>query len=305
LIKVARNFSDPPAVLLDPKCKEKIKEAIEEKNGEKCTDYYYRHREVLNRLKDEIYHGKCAYCESKIEHAAALQVEHFRPKSGLKREKPGDENHNGYYWLGLEWSNLLLSCPKCNGKGGKGTRFPISGTRVYDDSPFDSTGGLESFDRTRLIASNSPLIDEEPLLLHPINDDPKDHLEFDNLGQIKGITKRGKATIDICNLKRKALFLNRKKVVDEFVEDIRALVFAFLTQYPNMNSDIFNDLLNYQFGKIVKGTRPEAEYSLWGRFILKEFEKCILERIDLPFRKPVREAFARYCRSIPGAVVAP
>jgi uncharacterized protein (TIGR02646 family) len=153
VIKVAKSYEKPPAALLSGNCTQQIKEAVEKKSGDKYSTNYYRHEEVLTRLKENIYHGKCAYCESKSEHVAPLQVEHFRPKGGLKKEKTGDENHKGYYWLGNEWSNLLLSCSKCNGQNAKGNRFPISGVRVYDDSPFDSNG---NFDRQRLIPTKPP-----------------------------------------------------------------------------------------------------------------------------------------------------
>lgn len=296
MIKVAKNFDTPPAVLLDLKCKEKIKEAIKEKNGGKYSVTYYRHAEVLKQLKD-IYHRKCSYCESKSEHVAALQVEHFRPKGGLESEKPGDEKHNGYYWLGYEWTNLLLSCPKCNGKGGKGTRFPISGKRVYDDSPFDSNGEIDSFDRTRLIAKNSPLIDEKPLLLNPEYDEPKDHLTFDKLGEIRGITKRGSATIDICKLNRDELYMERQDIVNDFVNEIMRLVYAF--EIKRIDIEGLRFFLEGMFDKIVTRTQPEAEYCLWGRFIFKKFEYCILSRINPVFQDEIRETFERYCSHLP------
>jgi uncharacterized protein (TIGR02646 family) len=297
LIKVHKNFQDPPAALLSKKCIEQIKEAIEKKDGGKYSTTYYRHNEVLKRLKEDIYHGKCAYCESKSEHVAALEVEHFRPKNGLKKEKPGDEKHKGYYWLGNEWSNLLLSCPKCNGKGAKGTRFPISGKRVYDDSPFDANGEIDSFDRTLLIAVNSPLIDEKPLLLNPEYDDPKDHLAFDHLGQILGITKEGKATINICKLDRDELYVRRQEVVDDFVNNIKRLVYGLGIRKINIEG--FRFLLEGEFNEILKRAKPGAEYSLWGRFIFKNFKFCILDRIDPVFHDVIREMFDQYCDGLP------
>jgi uncharacterized protein (TIGR02646 family) len=300
LIKVSKNYQDPPAELLSKNCIIQIKEAIKEKNGAKYSTNYYRHNKVLKKLKEDIYHGKCAYCESKSEHAAALQVEHFRPKDGLEFEKNDDEKHKGYYWLGNEWSNLLLGCPKCNGKGGKGTRFPISGKRVYD-SPIDGNVEIDRFDRTQFIAENSPLIDEKPLLLNPESqsesDDPKNHLEFDNLGQIKGITERGTATIDICDLNRDALCKKRQEVVNQFVNDIKWLVYAL--EKGKITIEGLKFLLEWEFEKILKCTKPEEEYALWGRFIFKEFEYCILSRINPAFRDAIREEFEKYCTGLP------
>lgn len=67
------------------------------------------------RVKDELvkmFHGKCAYCESKITVVTYGAIEHFRPKS----EYPD---------LTFEWSNLLLSCDVCNDGSHKGTNFPL------------------------------------------------------------------------------------------------------------------------------------------------------------------------------------
>src|SRR4051812_38692317 len=53
------------------------------------------------------FHGKCAYCESKIL-TDSIQVEHFRPKAavrvGSRLAKPA------YWWLGSVWTNLLPAC---------------------------------------------------------------------------------------------------------------------------------------------------------------------------------------------------
>ncbi|MDP2784000.1 MAG: retron system putative HNH endonuclease [Sulfurimicrobium sp.] len=72
----------------------------------------YRHRAIKDALVS-MFHGKCAYCESKISHIDYGHIEHFRPKS-----KPE------FRHLTFEWNNLLLSCPVCNDAGHKGDHFP-------------------------------------------------------------------------------------------------------------------------------------------------------------------------------------
>ena len=69
----------------------------------------YGHNIVRKEL-EYLYLGKCCYCETKINPVSTAHVEHFRPKSKIT-----GVNKNGYYWLGYEWSNLLLACPSCNG----------------------------------------------------------------------------------------------------------------------------------------------------------------------------------------------
>lgn len=299
MIRVHKDFDDPPEVLLRAGCKKKIKRAVDDKNGKKYSGHHYKHPQVLKRLKEDIYHHKCSYCESKIEHAAALQVEHYRPKDGLKTESPGDKNHHGYYWLGCEWSNLLLACPKCNGRGAKGTRFPISGARVFHDTPFDDAGAVKSFDRTRLKADSRALRREKPLLLNPEIDTPEDHLTFDHLGEIKGATKRGRTTIDICKLNRDLLYKERQKAVNELLEDINTLILVFMEGESGLNAGEFKTLLEKIFDKLTLRGQPDEEYALWGRFMFKEFEDCFVGRLRAAFRAPIRDAFRRYRENHP------
>jgi uncharacterized protein (TIGR02646 family) len=60
----------------------------------------------------KMFHGKCAYCESKITVVTYGAIEHFRPKST-------------HVDLNFTWENLLLSCDLCNDANHKGTRFPL------------------------------------------------------------------------------------------------------------------------------------------------------------------------------------
>jgi uncharacterized protein (TIGR02646 family) len=69
-------------------------------------------------------HGKCAFCESKITHIAYGDVEHFRPKAGVRQKASDKLQRPGYYWLAYEWRNLLLSCQLCNQRY-KENLFPL------------------------------------------------------------------------------------------------------------------------------------------------------------------------------------
>jgi uncharacterized protein (TIGR02646 family) len=73
----------------------------------------YRHSEIKKALVG-MFHGKCAYCESKITHIEYGHIEHFRPKRGIK----------GRPDLAFEWNNLLLACGVCNGAEHKSDHFP-------------------------------------------------------------------------------------------------------------------------------------------------------------------------------------
>ncbi len=74
----------------------------------------YGHRAVRSALA-ACQFGKCCFCESKIQHVMSGEVEHFRPKGGVRQRRSDPLDRPGYYWLAYDWSNLLLSCQSCNG----------------------------------------------------------------------------------------------------------------------------------------------------------------------------------------------
>jgi hypothetical protein len=107
----------------------------------------------------EQFHGKCAYCESKVQATYPGDVEHYRPKGKVDEDK----NHPGYYWLAYDEKNMLPSCILCNQYRAKMTHFPVAGEHSRDPRNVGS---------------------EQPLLLNPYNQniDPSDHLEFEPTG---------------------------------------------------------------------------------------------------------------------------
>lgn len=94
--------------------------------GQKKFDFdsnVYAHKTVKAALR-KAQHDKCCFCESKLTHISYGDVEHFRPKGGV-RQKSGDAlGRPGYYWLAYEWSNLFLSCQLCNQRY-KANLFPL------------------------------------------------------------------------------------------------------------------------------------------------------------------------------------
>ena len=67
-------------------------------------------REYAPALK-AAFAGKCAFCESQMEHVSPAHIEHYRPKG--KKD---------FVHLMFDWDNWLLSCPRCNTK--KRDQFP-------------------------------------------------------------------------------------------------------------------------------------------------------------------------------------
>ena len=85
---------------------------------------YYSSKPVKKLLVD-IHHGKCCFCETWFAESINLDVEHFRPKAGVRQDLDQKEDElPGYYWLAYRWDNLLLSCNACN-RQFKKTLFPL------------------------------------------------------------------------------------------------------------------------------------------------------------------------------------
>lgn len=212
---VKKDLSDvPPSLISETALNDIEKIAIKDSSVEIKDSIYkgnYKDAEGKNQsqVRDYLntyYKDKCAYCEQTCK----AEIEHYRPKKGVTEDK----NHDGYYWLCYTWSNLVPSCRYCNTEGGKGNKFPILKAEKRVKLPTLIAGKL---DKAKCQAHKSPLILEEPYLLHPeIDKNPETFLAFKISNDKNGITilgidntDRGLRTIDICNLNRKDLRVNR------------------------------------------------------------------------------------------------
>ena len=183
----------------------------------------YKHQAVKDALT-ELFHGKCAYCESAYAKVQPMDVEHFRPKSGYmlngKLKKPG------YWWLAADWDNLLPSCIDCNRKRkhqglkgeteamGKESYFPID-----DEAQRAKTEGAEAL--------------EVRLLLDPCRDHPEKLLSFGEMGEVKaraGTDDLGsrivKQSTAVYGLNRAALASSRRQLTLEVGSLISSLSLA-------------------------------------------------------------------------------
>ncbi|TCA23615.1 endonuclease [Rhizobium leguminosarum bv. viciae] len=133
----------------------------------------YKKEEVKRRL-EELFHGKCAYCESYYAGQAPVDVEHYRPKGAVE----GESDHDGYWWLGMEWTNLLPSCIDCNRRRKQKTPTRVGDVEVLQKTML--TGKKDCFPVAGTRAANKAanLALEEPLLLDPTRDDPEQHLHY-------------------------------------------------------------------------------------------------------------------------------
>ncbi|PFD04499.1 hypothetical protein [Bacillus cereus] len=173
---------------------------------------------VYQNVKEELrtmFSGKCAYCESKIEHVQYMHVEHYRPKGFVEGETKGSP---GYYWLGSKWGNLLLACEICNGREFKGNHFPLKDPKKRVK---DHLGNIQL---------------EEPLLINPCEDEhPEDHIIFKENGEIEGVGLMGDQSIKHYGLFREGL----RKARARHINDLNLLLIALkalIESYDNSQS---------------------------------------------------------------------
>lgn len=166
----------------------------------------FGHSDVKKQLKAD-QNNKCAYCECELCGDFGA-VEHFRPKTGYNQLR-GKVNYiePGYHWLAYDWSNLMLSCDKCNATNNKGNMFPLQTPSTRD-------------------IQHQNITSEDPLFIDPTKEYPDDFIEFHGCEikpkKINGIeSKKGKTTIDEIHLNREELFLSREKRWLEFQELVR------------------------------------------------------------------------------------
>lgn len=210
------------------------------------------------------FHYKCAYCEAAISANDPIQVDHYRPK-GMITENRASIGHPGYFWLAYEWWNLLPSCHDCNTdhtdprrdvtQPGKKNEFPVGFDRVCE--PSDDPDQWQS-----------ELAAEAPSLINPYFDNPEDHIEFDPLTGVAipanastVPSRHGKATIDLCDLKRPSLCEKRL--------------------------DLQTDALDGMISRILRGedldsvAAPEKEFSAWRKCLVRHRLKEMCRRSGL------------------------
>lgn len=181
----------------------------------KPTFSAYKTAAVKAKL-NELFHRKCAYCESEYESVAPMDVEHFRPK-GAYMLPDGKLSKTGYYWLAAEWTNLLPSCINCN-RERKQFRRKLDGKIVKSKS--GKANKFPLLDETKRAKVPNGEKKELPVLLDPCIDNPALHLEFLDDGMVrpkKGTAERklgkGKNSIAVYGLDRDDLYRERKKIM--------------------------------------------------------------------------------------------
>ncbi len=216
----------------------------------------------LTQVKDALnitFHFKCAYCESYFGATQPLDVEHFRPKSGVL---VGTELVWGvYYWLAASWGNLLPSCTDCNRPRkqtlpdgtertlGKANQFPISS---------EGRRAAKEGDERR----------ESRLLVHPCLDHPSKHLVFEPKGIVSWKTRKGEESVRVYALLRRGLVQARAAFQLEVLTHVtiaRGLALELETAGPNPRLEA---LLLTELQALARFVDPAHEYSAVAKAIV-------------------------------------
>lgn len=197
MIKISKT-SAAPSVLSSSKAieeGEKMQKMVDSHSKVRSFDFnskIYGDKTVKEQLQRD-QHWKCAYCESSLAGDFAC-VEHYRPKATVRQCKSSTRSL-GYYWLAYDWSNLLGCCDICNNR--KSDLFP-----------------LKNPESRNII--NQDISEEEPLLINPTVEDPREFIEFHQhmiVPKIVGdvVCDKGKETIEILGLNDRADLVEARK----------------------------------------------------------------------------------------------
>lgn len=199
----------------------------------------YGHTTVKKKLI-KYQHDKCCFCESKISHISYGDVEHFRPKGGVRQAPKGTLGKPGYYWLAYEWSNLFFSCQLCNQRFKKNL-FPLK-------NPGD-----------RAKSHHDDINLEKPMFISPA-DNPEQYISFrKEVAYAIDDNSRGKATIE-------ALGLNRDKLVGDRFDYFDMLQ----TLHETATLDLPKSLRKKAKAHIAKRIQSSSQYASMVRCAVKD-----------------------------------
>ncbi len=188
----------------------------------------YPCREEIQAALHDLFRGKCAYCERKLDDLeGGWELDLFRPASEAM-DDAGKASSDHYWWLAYTWQNLYPACRNCVRH--KRTWFPTLGKRL-------------KYPQRQIHAR------DDGLLIDPCHDRPEWYLEFLRDGKMapamppykrtrdkyRGLD-RGAKTIRILGLNRSELVESRRAVVKEheqtwpgvyeILDDVSAIVEA-------------------------------------------------------------------------------
>ncbi|WP_423198998.1 MULTISPECIES: HNH endonuclease family protein [unclassified Cupriavidus] len=265
----------------------------------KAFVYKVYKRDDVRAALENLFHGKCAYCETLYDASGPVDIEHYRPKGAVAE----DNGHSGYWWVAMEWTNLLPSCLDCNRRRGQVLVEPstslaqlaalakplLTQAGKKDSFPLAATG-------VRALAEAVDFTAEHALLLDPCRDDPDSCLTFSfDQTHAAGLVlpagdgmqqTRGAVSIQTYGLNRLKLVQDRIRVLRrlEFLGD---LVIELAAAIVDLDRPDVQDVLEGTSGAKVQGrlrllrdrilaemkshTKDDAPYSAMAKAWLRSF----------------------------------
>ncbi|TDO05427.1 hypothetical protein [Sunxiuqinia elliptica] len=225
---------------------------------------------IVKEKLDSIYHTKCAFCNQEPK-GSPLQVEHFRPKDGIKNEA-----HPGYYWLGYEWTNLLYACGNCNTI--KSNYFPLlDGVRRITAPLFVA----DLIDLASCHSFSSFIKSEKYVLVNPEVDNPDQHFVYLPDGKIYHLTERGEYSITRYDLNRDELYVNgRKRLLDGIIEKFAKKLDRYQRDERNFKS-VSEDIVDIIKGEILVPIERNCSFDHFLYKIYSNHREYILPRFGI------------------------
>ncbi|HFK5505154.1 hypothetical protein [Elizabethkingia anophelis] len=246
----------------------------------------------VRKLLIQMFHGKCAYCESKITAIYNGDIEHFRPKGEIKEVNP---TKPGYFWLASEWENLLFACPFCNQtntheyKNGDDVEEAVLGK--LDQFPLDAevyrlnhNHGIIYFTDSATYDRAFRLEESVRLLLNPCKDNNiEKYFKFNDDGAIisnDGLTdfeeRKAQKSIITYALHRLPLTIAREEKIIQIKAQIRRVENAIINYNDNLNTTDekrvwFEGIMREEMTILKKFKDPDQEYAGLARYIIDKY----------------------------------
>ncbi len=254
-----------------------IQHSIADRLFEKKDKFDWRTEHYSDPIKENLktlYHNKCAFCQVELTETDMdnkFTVEHYRPKSI-------------YYWLGAEWTNLFPTCKGCNTN--KGNDFPLLSERNrYKNPPFDETGKLIL---EKCNANHTELRSEKPLFLHPELDVAERYFIFEATGKIDIAKNLSSYEAEQARkmlhkfLQRPSIEEKRKLKIIYYQDRLRNLLTKGIPKLGENYSKRDIELLFFDFFTDMEAQQQaDAEFSMLGAYMIKNFDNFFLNKLDL------------------------
>lgn len=237
-----------------------------------------------------MFHGKCAYCESKIAGSSQTDIEHYRPKAAVK-ESP---SHPGYWWKAMDWDNLVLSCMHCNQER-RQLHFPagLSEAEIRQaliDNDFTTTGKKNAFPTENdqwIDSDEGDLTTEKPLLIDPTVTDPEPLLVWEDRDEFGRVESRdgdirAETTISILGLNRRWLCEQRMirwADIELVLMDIRIALEQMTAASTNEAAKVAKDAAQRDLNKLLQLCEDRQPHAAMARSALKRAQKMLEDAI--------------------------